>query len=463
MEQGDNNGPGCDTSKGTALRLQANLADRQYAARASERRTPLEKVMYENLIESVVSDENVALALKAATRHKEAAAGIDKMPVSQLIPHVQKHWNSLKAKLLSGTYTPSPVRRVEIPKPAGGGVRALGIPTVMDRFIQHLLLQVLQPIFEPTFSEHSYGFRPGRSAHDAVKAAQSHVRAGKHWVVDFDISKFFDRVHHDVLMREVGKVVRDKRVLRLIGRYLRAGVMVNGVGQETTEGTPQGGPLSPLLANIYLTPLDREIEKRELAFSRYADDCNVYVSSAKAAERTFASLKDWIEKNLRLTVNVAKSGTGRPWERKFLGFQITQTGEVTAAPASVARFKAKVRELWRSCQPGRSSHQLRTQWESYVRGWWGYFHLASERRELFNLDPWIRRHIRKCFWLRWHSAAGRRNALSRLGVKSPRHLELAKSGRGAWSMARNPVMHSALSNKVLSKYGFVTLQELAAT
>lgn len=417
--------------------------------------------MYENLIETAVTDENVALALKATTRNKDAAAGIDKMSVSQLIPHVQQHWSSLKAKLLSGTYTPSPVRRVDIPKP-GGGARALGIPTVMDRFVQNLLLQVLQPVFEPTFSEHSYGFRPGRSAHDAVKAAQSYVRAGKNWVVDFDISKFFDHVHHDVLMREVGKVVRDKRILRLLGRYLRAGVMVEGVKQETTEGTPQGGPLSPLLANIYLTPLDREIEKRGLAFSRYADDCNVYVCSERAAERTFASLKEWIEKNLRLTINEAKSGNGRPWERKFLGFQITQTGEVAAAPTSVERFKTKVRELWRSRQ-SVSSEELRNQWAAYARGWWNYLQLAAERRELFDLDPWIRRHIRKCFWLRWHSAAGRRNSLSRLGIKSPKQLELAKSGRGAWSMARNPVMQTALSNKVLSKFGFVTLQELAAT
>jgi RNA-directed DNA polymerase len=240
---------------------------------------------------------------------------------------------------------------------------AWGIPTVLDRWIQQMLLQVLQAIFDPTFSAQSFGFRPGKSAHDAVRAAQNYIQAGKDWVVDMDITKFFDRVNHDILMRRIGQTIRDKRVLRLIGKYLRAGVMIEGVVQSSEEGTPQGGPLSPLLANIYLDALDRELERRGLAFSRYADDCNIYVSSQRAAERVLVSITEWISKHLRLEVNATKSGVGRAWERKFLGFRINPEGKIEAAPQSVERFKTKVRELWRSCQ-SQSSSELRDTWRA---------------------------------------------------------------------------------------------------
>ena len=269
------------------------------------------------------------------------------MTTEQLESHFRRHGEKIRAKLLAGRWTPSPVRRVEIPKP-NGDKRLLGIPTVMDRLLQQALWQVLTPIFEPLFSESSWGFRPGRSAHEAVRAAQGYVREGRDWVVDIDIAKFFDHVNHDILMRRIAPVIRDKRILRLIGRYLRAGVLLNGVLVKSEEGTPQGGPLSPLLANIYLDALDRELQNRGLRFCRYADDCNIYVSSEAAARRVLAGIGDWIEKRLRLEVNEAKSGAGRPWERKFLGLRINRRGQREVAPQSVERFQQKVREIWRS-------------------------------------------------------------------------------------------------------------------
>jgi group II intron reverse transcriptase/maturase len=269
--------------------------------------------MHEELMEQMVTEANATEAWRAVKRNG-GSPGIDGMTTKELSGHIRAHWDSIRKKLQRGTYVPSPVRRVEIPKP-NGGVRQLGIPTVQDRWIQQMLLQVLQPIFDPTFSEHSYGFRPKRSAHDAVRAAQGYVQAGKDWVVDMDITKFFDHVHHDILMTRIGKTVRDKRVLKLIGRYLRAGAMIEGVAVQSEEGTPQGGPLSPLLANIYLHALDQELERRGLAFCRYADDCNIYVSSERAAERVLESISQWVREHLRLEVNMSKSAAGRPWER----------------------------------------------------------------------------------------------------------------------------------------------------
>ena len=357
-------------------------------------------------MEQVVTKENATAAWLAVKRNG-GAPGIDRMTTGQLGEHIDKHWETFQAKLLAGTYVPSPVKRVEIPKP-DGGTRMLGIPTVVDRWIQQMLLQALQPIFDPAFSEHSYGFRPGRSAHDAIRAAQRYVQGGKNWVVDMDITKFFDHVNHDILMGRVGQVIRDKRVLGLIGKYLRRGALVEGLVRASVEGTPQGGPLSPLLANIYLDPLDKELEKRGHKFCRYADDCNIYVSSEAAAERTLASVQAWIEKHLRLRVNRDKSGKGKAGERKFLGFRLKRQGQIEAAPEAIERFKAKVRRMWRSCQ-SKTSKQLRDDWQRYLQGWWGYYRLAEERQSIFRLEGWIRRHIRKCFWLRWHDAAGREN------------------------------------------------------
>ena len=414
--------------------------------------------MYEELMEEVVRKDNATKAWLAVKRNR-GAAGIDRMTTGQLGEHMRKHWEAISAKLVAGSYVPSPVRRVEIPKP-NGGTRQLGIPTVVDRMIQQMLLQVLQPIFEPTFSEHSYGFRPGRSAHDAVRAAQRHAQSGKDWVVDMDITKFFDRVNHDILMHRIAKRIRDKRVLRLIGAYLRAGVMVEGLLVRTEEGTPQGGPLSPLLANIYLDALDQELAKRGLAFCRYADDCNIYVGSQRAAERVLESVSQWVKRHLRLEVNTTKSGAGRPWERKFLGFRINPKGQIEAAPQSVERLKDRVRELWRSCQ-SLSSEQLRDNWRAYIRGWWNYFQLTEERRDIYDLEGWIRRHIRKCFWQRWHNAKGRLKALKALGLRG-RLLKVASSSRGAWHLAKTGSLHKALNNALLRKHGFITPSDLAA-
>ncbi|RPI18442.1 MAG: group II intron reverse transcriptase/maturase [Acidobacteriales bacterium] len=413
--------------------------------------------MYENLMEEVVTDENRARALEAVKRNR-GAAGIDGMKTTELENHLQAHWESIRAKLLAGTYVPSPVRRVEIPKPSGG-MRKLGIPTVQDRLIQQMMLQVLTAIFDPMFSEHSYGFRPGRSAQDAVRAAQQYAQGGKDWLVDFDITKFFDQVNHDILMGRIAQVVRDKRVLHLIGKFLRRGAMVDGLVEASVEGTPQGGPLSPMLANIYLDALDKELERRGHTFCRYADDCNIYVGSQAAAERTLTSTQGWIEKHLRLKVNAAKSGTGRVWERKFLGFRLDREKRIGIAPESAERFKAKVREMWRSCQ-SRTSRQLRDAWQRFVRGWWGYYQLAEDRRPIFRLEGWIRRHIRKCFWLRWHSAVGRERALRRLGLRG-RMLKVAFSSRGAWHLAGTGSLHKALANAVLRRYGFLMPSDLA--
>lgn len=414
--------------------------------------------MYENLMDKAVRDENCQRAL-AAVKRNQGSAGIDRMRVDELEGHLQRHWPTIRAKLLAGTYVPSPVRRVEIPKP-NGGTRTLGIPTVQDRFVQQLLLQALTPIYDPGFSEHSYGFRPGRSAQDAVRASQGYFREGKRWLVDFDITKFFDHVNHDILLGQIGQTIRDKRVLGLIGKYLRRGAMIEGVVTRSEAGTPQGGPLSPLLANIYLDVLDQELERRGHRFCRYADDCNIYVSSEAAAERVLVSVRSWIETRLRLEVNAAKSGVGRPWERKFLGFRLNREGKIEVAPESLSRFKAKVRELWRANQ-SRTSKELRDQWKRYVQGWWGYFRLAEERRGVFRLEGWIRRHIRKCFWLRWHNVAGRLNALRKLGLRG-RMLKVAHTSKGAWPMARTGSLQTALNNRVLLQYGFVLPSDLAA-
>ncbi len=409
-------------------------------------------------MEEVVSPENYGKALQAVIANK-GAPGIDGMKTEELNGHLLKHWPKIHDKLMRGTYTPSPVRRKEIKK-QGGGTRMLGIPTVLDRFIQQMLLQAITPIWEPRFSEHSYGFRPGRSAQDAVRAAQGYARGGKDWVVDLDITKFFDHVNWDILMGKIAQVIRDKRVLKLIGRYLRAGAMLNGVMVKSVEeGTPQGGPISPLLANIYLDALDQELERRGHPFSRYADDCNIYVGSQRAAERVRESVQEWIEKHLRLQVNAAKSGVGRTWERKFLGFRLSREGQIEVAPESLERFKAKVREKWRSCQ-SLTSDQLRDNWRRYVQGWWGYYRLAENRRPIFRLEGWIRRHIRKCFWLRWHEPEGRERRLRSLGLGG-RMLKVAQSFKGAWPLAGSGSLHTALSNERLRRHGFLMPSDLA--
>lgn len=347
------------------------------------------------MMEEAVAAGNWEAALCSVERNA-GAPGPDGMKARELREHLAKHGEGIKGKLLKGSFQPSAARRKEIPKP-NGGTRPLSIPNVLDRFIQQLLLQVMAPLFEPIFSESSHGFRPGRSAHGAIEAAQELAREGREWVVDMDITKFFDRVNHDILMTQVSCVVRDKRVLQLIGRFLRAGIVLpDGCCVRSTEGTPQGGPLSPLLANIYLDKLDRELERRGYKHVRYADDCNIYVSSRQAAERAMENISQWISECLRLQVNTEKSGIGRVWERKFLGFILTMALLIGVSPQALARFKDQVRSKWDARQ-SLDSTQLRDQWNQYLRGWWGYYRRAEDRKSILRQGGWIRRHIRK--WL----------------------------------------------------------------
>jgi len=352
----------------------------------------------ERVWEQVFERKNLLAALKRVEANG-GAPGVDGMTVGALRPYLKVHWLEQKAALDAGTYRPSPVRRVEIPKP-DGGVRLLGIPTVVDRLIQQATAQVLTPLFEPVFSPHSYGFRPGRRAHDAVTAAQGYIREGYTWVVDIDLEKFFDRVNHDKLMARVARVVKDKRVLKLIRRYLQSGVMVNGVVMETEEGTPQGGPLSPLLANIMLDDLDKELEKRGHRFVRYADDCNIYVKTERAGQRVMSSVRQFLEKKLKLRVNEKKSAVARAGERKFLGFSyFYRKGEVRIriAGQTLQRLRERLQVLTRRTRSGRLDEVIR-QLNEYLRGWMGYFRLADTPSVLVELDEWLRRRLRQLLW-----------------------------------------------------------------
>lgn len=408
----------------------------------------------------VLAVENLNTAW-AQVEANAGAAGVDGRTVAQTAGLIREHRDELLSLLWADRYWPEAVKAVDIPK-ASGGVRRLGIPTVLDRWLQQAIHQQLGPLWEPEFSEHSYGFRPGRSAHDAVRAAQAHIRAGKSHVVDIDLKAFFDHVNHDRLMHLIGRKVRDKRLLRLIGEMLRAPLRLsNGQEQPRREGTPQGGPLSPLLANIYLHPLDAELEKRGLSFVRYADDVAIFCASPRAAERVLASVTQWIERELKLPVNREKSGSGPSDGTALLGFRLETDGTIRLAPKSVARLKAKVRELWDARQ-SLTSEELRDQWRGYILGWWGYFRLTERRWDVTNLSGWIRRHMRKCFWQRWHHPGGRSNALQRLGLRGP-ILGMAYSAKGAWAIAQHWVMTRALKNRTLERYGFTLPWETAAT
>ena len=403
-------------------------------------------------LEAVLSKENMREAWKSVKANR-GAPGVDGMTIAETGTHLKHNWLVIRQKLLDGKYTPGAVRAVTIPK-AGGGKRQLGIPNAQDRLIQQAIGRLLSEEWENEFSEHSYGFRPGRSAHDAVDAASEYVKAGKIWVVDIDFKGFFDEVNHDILMNRVREKIKDGNLLRTIYRYLKAAIrQPDGTQYKPTKGMPQGGPLSPILANIYLHPLDMELEKRGVAFVRYADDVAIYASSERSAKRIYENILRWIEKNLRIPVNTEKSGTGRTEESALLGFRIDCEGQKHIAPKSTKRFKQKVRELW-NAQQSLTSQQLREQWRRYITGWWEYFGKADIWWEVRNLSGWIRRHIRKCFWIRWKTPAGRINALKRLGIKG-RPLGLGYTGLGAWRVACSWTINRALSNRTLRKYGFV--------
>lgn len=414
----------------------------------------------EDLLEQVLGRENLFKALDRVKANR-GAPGVDGLTTKQLPEYLKEHWPSIREALMSGTYQPSPVRRVEIPKP-GGGERLLGIPTVLDRLVQQALAQVLGGLFDPHFSDASYGFRPGRSAHQAVRKAQGFLREGRRWVVDVDITRFFDRVNHDKLMARVARRVKDKRVLKLIRKYLESGVMEGGVCVRTEEGTPQGGPLSPLLANILLDDLDKELERRGHAFVRYADDCNIYVSSPRAGERVKEGVTRYLAERLNLEVNETKSAVARPWQRKFLGFSFTNRKDnpsIRIAPQALKRAKERLRQLtwrWR----GQSMERTLANLNAYARGWAGYFAVAETKSTFEALDEWVRRRLRAILWHQWKKPKARaRNMIAR-GIPADKAWEWAYSGKKAWRMSGSAPLQRALDNAYWRAQGLVSLAEI---
>jgi len=402
------------------------------------------------LIEAVVERGNMTAAYKRVVRNK-GVAGADGMSVNELRSYLHVNWERIKSELLEDRYQPQPVLEVEIPKP-DGGVRKLGIPVVVDRLIGQGLHQVLEPLFTPDFSEYSYGFMRGRSAQQAVEKARAYVTEGHRWVVDMDLEKFFDRVNHDILMSRIARKVRDKRLLRLIRRYLQAGIMVGGLETSRTEGTPQGSPLSPLLSNIMLDDLDKELERRGHKFVRYADDCNIYVGSKRAGERVMESIREFLEKRLKLKVNEKKSSVDRPWKRKFLGYSMTneKKARLKVAPQSVKRFKAKLREIFRRGR-GRNVGKIIEELTPVLRGWHTYFKLAEVRNVFEKLDEWIRRKLRCIKWRQWKRVKTRAKNLMKRGLNEARAWKSATNGRGPWWNAGASHMNTAFTKADFDK------------
>ena len=409
------------------------------------------------LLNQILSRENMLQALKRVEQNK-GSHGVDMMPVQNLRQHIVENWLSIKEAILKGTYEPMPVRRVEIPKP-DGGVRLLGIPTVTDRLIQQAIAQVLSKVYDPTFSENSYGFRPNRSAHDAVRKAKEYIRDGHRWVVDMDLEKFFDKVNHDRLMGTLAKRIQDKPLLKLIRKYLQSGVMINGVVSSTLEGTPQGGPLSPLLSNIVLDELDKELERRGHKFVRYADDCNIYVKSKRAGLRTMASIQRFIEGKLRLKVNEKKSAVDRPWKRKFLGFSFTYHKEpkVRIAKESLKRMKNKVREITSRKMPYPMEYRIQ-KLNQYLMGWCGYFALADTKSIFLELDKWIRRRLRMCLWKNWKKPKTKIRNLIQLGVPQWQAYEWGNTRKSYWRISNSPILHRTLGNSYWRNQGLKSLE-----
>lgn len=410
-----------------------------------------------NLLEKIVDRNNLNQAYKRVKANR-GSHGVDGMKVDELLPYLKQHGTTIRQALLEGDYVPAPVRRKEIPKP-GGGVRLLGIPTVLDRMIQQAITQVLTPIFDPGFSENSYGFRPGRSAKEAVTKAREYIEDGYKWVVDIDLARYFDTVNHDKLMSLVARKVKDKRVLMLIRSYLVSGVMINGVVVEADEGFAQGGPLSPLLSNIMLDELDKELEKRGHKFCRYADDSNVYVKSRRAGERVMQSITRYLEDVLKLEVNKDKSAVDRPWKRKFLGlsFYHKKGGvgiRVHAKP--VEKFKDKVREIL-SRSNGRSTEQRIESLNRFIIGWVNYFGLADMQNLASTLDEWIRRRLRMCVWKQWRKIRTRHGNLVRMGIDNAKAWEFANTRKGYWRISNSPILKRTFTNEHLSNLGLISL------
>lgn len=410
-----------------------------------------------NLLERILARENMILAMKRVIKNK-GSHGVDGMRCDELRTNVVKHWDTIKLKLLDGTYKPSPVRRVEIPKP-DGGKRLLGIPTVIDRMIQQAIAQELNKIYEPTFSEQSYGFRPKRSQHMAIKKAKEHINKGYKWVVDMDLEKFFDTVQHDVLMNKLSKKIKDKRVLKLIRKYLESGIMINGLEQASEEGMPQGGPLSPLLSNIMLDDVDKELEKRGHRFCRFADDCNIYVKTKKAGKRVLESIKQLIEKKLKLKVNESKSAVDIVTRRKFLGFSFyfAKGGvEIRVHQKSYSRFKDKIREVTNR-NTGISMEARLKKLGEITTGWVNYYGIAKGLVKLKEIEGWIRRRLRACIWKQWKKVKTRYRNLTKLGVPSWKAWEYANTRKGYWRISNSPIVSTTLGNKYLEQLGYKSI------
>jgi len=435
---------------------EAREAGREETESPSTVNDPESPASTNRLMEAVCERENLKEALRRVKANK-GGAGVDGMTIGGITDYLKQHWPAIREQLLNGTYEPKPVRRVEIPKP-DGGVRKLGIPTVLDRFIQQAVMQVLQRQWDPTFSESSYGFRPGRSAQQAVAQAQKFIAEGHGWCVDLDLEKFFDRVNHDKLMGQIAKRVEDKRLLKLIRAFLNAGVMENGLVGPSVEGTPQGGPLSPLLSNLVLDELDRELERRGHRFVRYADDCNLYVRSERAGQRVMESVTQFITKKLKLKVNETKSAVARPQERKFLGFSFTAGPEVkrVIAPKALDRFKRRIREITRRAK-GVSMKTTIEELAPYMRGWRGYFGFCETPEVLLSLTRWVRLRLRAAMWRQWKTPRRRRAALLELGVRERLANNTAGSGLGPWYLAKAKALSVGLSNAYFKSLGLPSL------
>lgn len=419
-----------------------------------ERTTTPEEVQ---VMEQLVERSNRKRAY-AQVRRNKGAAGIDNMSVDALMPYLREKWPEIKGQILKGEYQPEPVKRVEIPKPDGGR-RQLGIPTVLDRLIQQAIHQILSPIFEPTFSENSYGFRPGKSAHHAVQRAKKYQTEGRKWVVDMDLAKFFDEVNHDILMSKIAKRVKDKKLLLLIRRYLRAGVMSDGLVSTRYKGTPQGGPLSPLLSNIVLDALDKELERRGHSFCRYADDCNVYVKSEKAGQRVFESIKKFVEEELKLKINREKSAVDRPHKRKFLGYSFTwhKQPKLRVPKESIKKVRGHLKAIFR-CARGRNLQRIiQEDLNPIIRGWINYFRLAEVRAFAEDLDGWIRRRLRLVLWKQWKKPWTRRKRLINAGFSEERAVISAFNRRGSWWNSGASHMNDAFRKKFFDKIGLVSM------
>jgi len=417
---------------------------------------------YDPRIEMVVSGYNMIQAVDAVVRNK-GAPGIDGMTTKEIKGVIEKQWPKIRQEILEGKYRPSPVKRVEIPKPDGKGFRKLGIPTILDRVIQQSIYQVIETAFDTTFSKNSYGFRPGRNAHQAITQAQEYIQEGYEWVVDIDLEKFFDKVNHDILMSRIARKIKDKKILLLIRRFLQAGVMENGLVKATDEGTPQGGPLSPLLSNIMLDDFDKELEKRGHKFARYADDCNIYVRTEIAGQRVKQSVTKYLTTKLKLKVNEEKSAVARPWERKFLGFTFTTgktPGKITVHPSRIERFKDKIRVLTKKMRGRKVTDSIKKLIMPITRGWTNYFGIAEMPSIFKDLDGWIRRKIRGIVWRQWKNRRTRYKQLRLLGLKEGSAGACGYSRKGPWRMARAPGVHKALSNAYIESMGYISMIEL---